>query len=178
MQTLTAMPDSFSKGSSVSYTKAVPDYPATDGWALTVHIAGRSVAHVNAGTSGADFVVTMAPAVTSTLEPGVYTWLERVSKAGEIVDVGNGTLAITADLATATTGELRSFDEKALEAIEAALLVNLADPNVSYQVAGRGAVSMSRTEAMKLRDTLARRIARRKNGGRIGQNVNVRFRRP
>lgn len=178
MPNLTAMPSSFSKGSTVTYARTVLDYPATSGWGLTVYIAGRSVLTKAASASGADFSITLTAADTAGLEPGVYTWLERASKGAEVYDVARGTLSVTPDLATAAAGDLQSFDEKALAIVEAALLVDLASNTVSYQIAGRGETTTSRAEAMMLRDTLARRIARRKAGGRLGQTINVGFRRP
>lgn len=178
MNTLTQMPAAFSRGSTVEYTRTVTDYPATAGWTLSVHIAGRSKLSKNASASGSDYAVLLTAADTAVLEAGTYTWLERVTDGTAVHDVGSGTVTITPNVATAAAGDLRSFDEKALEAIEAALLVDMGSTTVSYQVAGRGEVTMDRREAMKLRDTLARRVNRSRNGGRLGQTMQVSFRRP
>jgi len=179
MAIMTAMPTSFSKGTTVIYTRTISGYPASGGWSLAVHIAGKSKLSKGAVASGDSFVVTLTAADTDTLAASNYTWLERATNlAGEVYDVATGIVAVTPNVATAAAGDLQSWEEKALEIVEAALLASVGSNLVSYQIHGRSAVTVDRNDAIRFRDSLVRRIQRRRNGGKIGQTIHVAFRRP
>jgi len=115
------MPESFSAGSTVEYTRNYADYPADEGWTLTVYLAGASTLSKVAEADGGDFVVTLTAADTAGLTPGMYRWLERASKGAKVHDADSDVVTVMIDLATAGDGDAQTHNEKMLAAIEARL---------------------------------------------------------
>jgi hypothetical protein len=171
---LTQIPDAFSSGSTVVYTRSFSDYPQTAGWTLTLLLAGVGYISIPAAANGAGFTVTIFATQTATLPPGMYRWLERVAKSPEIYDVGAGVTSITPNLAVVGPGDMQTFEEKALVVVEAAILASAGSAMVSYQLHGRGMTTETRKDAIKFRDALVTRIQRQRTG-RIGQQLLTRF---
>lgn len=175
MQTLTAMPDTLTAGTTVSYTRAVPDYPATDGWTLTLYLAGKSVLNVAATPSGSDYAVALTAAQTAGLAAGVYTWVERVTKGAEKHDVGRGVVAVLDDPSTATAGSQQSWEEKTLEVVEAALSGQMTSAIASYQIGNRAVAKIPARELWQIRNALKAAVAQQRNPGRFGRPILARF---
>lgn len=162
----TKLPDTIDAGTTVTYRRSVPDYPANQGWALTLYLAGKAVLNVAAVAAGADFDVTLTAAQTAGLTPGVYTWLERVVKASEKHDVGRGQVTLLADVATATPGSLQSYEEKTLEILELAISGQLTSGIESYQIAGRAVSKIPVKDLLALRGQFQAAVdAQRGKGG-------------
>ena len=174
MSELTALPACFAAGTTVVYRRTLADYAANNGWTLTLHLAGVNVLSTAGVASGADHVITLTAANTATLGAGVYTWSERVTKGVEAYVVASGTVVVEPNLATATAGQLQSFEEKELAAVEAALASLITSGHSSYQIHGRAVTFADKLELMKIRDALVLRIQRRKRGGKL-QTILYRF---
>ena len=173
MQTLTEMPDEFAAGTTVTYTRSVADFKATDGWVLSLYLNGATQHSFGSTASGANFIVTI-PA-TETFKPGVYQWRERVAKAGEVHEVGAGSVAIEKDIATAVPGDMQSWEEKQLAVVEDAIAGRLSSDMQSYQIAGRAVTKIPMEELLKLRGQLARAVWQQKNPGKFGPTVLATF---
>ena len=178
MPTLDQLPTSFAAGTTIVYTRTSADYKPTAGWTLALHIAGKSKLTKAASSSGDTFTITLAATDTSTLSPGVYQWQELATKGTEVQPVAYGQVTVTPNMATALAGDLQSWEEKALELVEAALVASAGSDVITYQIHGRGVTRSTREAAASYCDWLRRRIQRRKNGGKIGQRILSRFRRP
>jgi hypothetical protein len=174
MNELSALPDCFAAGTTVSYRRSLSEYPATAGWELRLYLAGVSVLSELAAADGADHVVTLTAAETAPLGAGTYTWEERVSQGSEVHTVASGTVVVEPDIATATAGDLQSWEEKTLVIVEAALSDTLATADESYQIHGRAVSKYDKRELLKIRDSLLVRIQRRKRGGKL-QTILYRF---
>ncbi len=96
----TIEPLSLIKGETLLFTKSFPDYPATDGWTLSYAFRGASKQDVNATASGADFSIS---ADTSTWVAGDYWYEGKVTKAGVIHVVSQGTFKLNPGLSTIST---------------------------------------------------------------------------
>lgn len=173
---LTEMPAEIPAGTTVEYTRTLPDYPADDGWTLEVALRGASVIDATTAQSGKAFVVTLTAAQTATLTAGTYQWQERVTKAGKKYLAACGTAVVLLDLVTAGPGAAQSFEEKKLAALEAALLTSSSDI-VEYEIDGVH-VKRSRQDAMKERNQLAWAVYKQRNPGSIGEDIPVQFTRP
>jgi len=172
---LTALPESFSAGTTVAYTKSFTDYPAST-WTLTLYIAGVIVADFEAVADGDAFVVTI-PA-TAAIEPGFYQWVERVSYSGDIYEVAFGKVTVNDNLAAATDGSSQLWLERVIPVLEAHIEGRLTGGMQSYAIAGRAVTKIPIEEAVKLRDRFAARLARVKNPDKVSRLGVVEFVRP
>ena len=175
MATLTALPDSFPAGTTVKYTRAVSDYPATSGWTLKLILAGPSALTVTAAASGGDYAVTVTAAQSAALLAGIYRWAEEVNKAGDVYRVGDGTVSVEPNMNTAAAGDLQSEDEKQLVLVNARIAEIHAKGISSYSIDG---VTVNKVELRDLyleRTRLKLAISRAKGGGGIGRQYLVAF---
>jgi hypothetical protein len=161
-------------GTSIVYTRTFDAYPASAGWALTLYLAGASIASVAGAANGDSWDVTLTPAATGLLAAGAYTWVERVSKAAEAYDVERGTVTVRPDIATAGPGAFQSWEEKTLVVVEAALSGQLTSGIVNYQIHGRSVGKIPPKELMEIRAALRSTVAQQKIGG-FGRPIGVRF---
>lgn len=171
---LTSLPN-FNAGSTVSYRRSLADYPADDGWVLTLYLAGGSVVNAAAVADGADHVVTISATQTSGLAPGVYRYLERVVKGDDKRDVGVGSIEVGRDLATAGPGDAQTWEEKTLAVLEAKFTGRLTADIEEYQIGGRAVKHIPIEDLRALRNELTATVARQKSPGRISRPVLARF---
>lgn len=95
-------PQIFVAGDTVSWTKSLPDFKASDGWALTYALRlqqGSGKVDVTTSAAGADFAATIAATVTAQMKPGVWVWAAYVTKVAERYQVATGLLQVTTNLA-------------------------------------------------------------------------------
>jgi len=128
------MPETFSAGSTVQYRRNYADYPADEGWALTLYLAGASTLSKAATADGQGFIVALIAAETAGLTPGMYRWLERASKGEEVRDADNDVVTVTLDLATASDGDGQTHNERMLAAIEARLENRVPADRETFQI--------------------------------------------
>ena len=175
MATLTEMPARFSAGTTVVYEKSFADHPATDGWALSVNLAGKSTLGVLPTPSGDGFIVTLTTSETASLPAGIYRWVERVTKAGVIIEVGCGTTQIDPDVAAASGDSLQSWAEKTLAILEAAIAGRLPAGLESYQIHGRAVSKMQMPDLLSLRAKLAAEVEAQRPGGSTIRPIQFTF---
>lgn len=172
-------------GTTVKWTKDLSsDYPADDGWSLAyTFINSAAKFTVNASADGKKFSVTIPASTSDDYIAGIYTWIARVSKAGEVFTVDEGHCEVLKDLAAAglTIFDHRTHVKKTLDAIEAVIEGRATSDHLSYTIAGRSITKIPVEELLKLRDKYkaeyqreldAERIA---NGEGLGRKVLVRF---
>ena len=182
MATIYRMPESFRAGTTLSYTRTLPEYPANDGWTLKLLLSGRAPHSLDAAASGADHVVTIpatgAGLSTDDIVPDWYQWTELATKAGVgTFEVDSGRVTVLPNPAAA--GDQRSWEEKALELLKTAHAAYLTSPSSpwvsSYQI-GTRSVSFNRPKDMgDYIATLEGIVWRQRNPGRLGRTVAVQF---
>ena len=173
---LRAIPTEISGGTTVAIRQSFADYPASEGWALTLHLAGASRLDVTAEADGDEFLTTIDPADTSSsFEPGLYKWLQRVSKSGEVYDVDSGVVTVTPNLAEAAPGEHQNYLERSIPILEAHLEGRLAAGMDSYAIAGRAVSKIPMKEATQLLASYRSELARLKDPSRVTRSVLVSF---
>jgi len=176
---LTQLPDSFSAGTTVSYRKSFADYPASEGWTLTLYLAGASVEQIVAVADSDDFVVTITPAdTTGGFSSGHYKWVERVGKSGEVYDVGDGVVTISPDLATATDGGEQSWLETSVAALKNHIAGRIPAGMEAYAIAGRQVSKIPVREAIVLLADLEARLASLANPDAVSRSVEITFTAP
>lgn len=175
---LTALPESFAAGTTVSYLKTLPGYPNSL-WTLTLYLAGAKTASFLATNEGSGFRVTLPADITAELAAGAYTWTERIEMGGPTrLDVATGIVVVQANIADATDGSFQSWAEKTLPIVELAIAGRLPTGMESYQIAGRAVSKIPIADLVKLRSQLIAMIARVQNPTRVSQQVLVKFTQP
>lgn len=106
-------------GVTLDFTTAVPDYPASAGWALTFYLARAATPLITlaAAADGDDYRVQRDAVQTGAWTPGTYSWEARISNgAGVVHEVGSGLVEIRLDIATQAAGaDLRSAAQVAYD---------------------------------------------------------------
>lgn len=170
----TTEPKTFRAGDLLSWSKSLSDFPANAGWALAyTFINATQKLTINAGASGADFLVSVSAATTAPYIAGTYSWMARVSKGTEIYTVDSGTTEILPNLATATTYDGRTHAKKMLEAIEAAYEGRASLTQMQLQINGRSVQEFSRQELITWRSYYKAEVAQQgeiESIGRTGHN--------
>lgn len=135
-------PDTFRAGDSVSWSESLPDYLPADGWVLKFRLLWRTGSDTfDATGAGAEHAVSLASADTANWPAGAATlvrWVEHASLGK--VTLSSAAVSILPDLTAATSHDARSFNRRALDAAEAALLAYLQGGKATvaeYEIAGR-----------------------------------------
>lgn len=164
----------FSAGETVAYRRFVDDFPASDGWMYSLYLTGALTVLAKTGTADGDtFLVTIDP--TDVLPPGNYQYLERVTKAGEAHNVGDGVVSVRLDLATAAAGACVSHAERVLAIIEAQIEGKLSDDLASYSIGGRIVSKIPIDELKKLRAQYRAEVFRLYNPDKLAPSIQVIF---
>jgi len=115
-------PISITAGDSASWTRALADYSASDGWTLTYAFIKvkfpASPLLITATASGSGFLISLTPADTQFWPAGEYNGQGYVTKAGDRRTIWVGSLDVLPDYVTAGAVETRSVARRILDFIE------------------------------------------------------------
>lgn len=172
------VPCAFAAGTTLKFRISFADYPVSEGWALSVHLRGIGTLDISgtdvvAGT--AEWTCTKAAATTAALAAGLYSYVARVSKAGDVFDAEHGVITVEANAQTAVAGALQTFAEKQLAAVEAQLATLYAAPIESYSIAGRSIVKAKIADLERTRSKLYAELWRERNSGKAFPVAQVAF---
>lgn len=178
MRTLTQIPDFISPGTTLDWTISFADYPSPT-WTLNFYAAGvKTLGPIEATDDGAGgFNLALTSGHTGGLTAGVYYWSERVSAAGEVIEIRRGTFTALPNIVTAGDGDLQSWEEKTLSVIELALTNQLTSGIANYQILGRAVSKIPVPELLALRLSIKDTIRMRKTG-KLGSTSVVQFTNP
>lgn len=158
-------------GDTWKWTRSLPDYPASEGWSLSyVLINAAAKIALTASASGDSHAVTVSAAASSSHFSGVYDWIARVSKAGEVYTVGSGRITVLPSL-VASTADLRTHARKTLEAIEAVIEGRATQDVLEYQIAGRSLKRIPVNDLLVLRDRYRAEVAREDAANRVANGL-------
>ena len=130
----TVEPLTFQAGDTFTFTKSLPDYPATD-WTLTYNLRGQQSIDITATQSGTsnDFLISVASSTTAAWATGLYSIAGYVSALSSRFQIYGGALTITANLATAAGNfDNRTNAEKIVSALESVALSRASREEISY----------------------------------------------
>lgn len=131
-------PTELRAGDLWEWTRTSVDYPAS-AWTLTYYL--RASTHppitIVASADGDDHAVSEAATATGEHPPAVYDWIARVDDGGtEVHTIDSGRLRVLPNLADANV-DPRTFSQKALEALEEAMLDHAGRTHGSVSIEGR-----------------------------------------
>lgn len=173
MENLTAMPAEFTAGTTVTYRRSLPSYPAS-AWDLTVYLTGKSAYSVIATKDGDTFVVTI-PA-NASIAAGGYVLTERVTgPSGRVEDATVASVTVRPDPATATPGSQQSWEEKMLQVFEDLIAGRLVKDVHSYQVDGLAVVKMDMEMLLKYRNQFKMAVLKQRGKFSMGTLINTTF---
>lgn len=177
----TTEPLSVYAGDTVRWTKSLPDYPASSGWALSYTLLNAaSKITLSSTPQGDDFAVVASAATTNSWAPGEYAWRAQVSLAGNVFTVGEGRMTVQPSFGAATL-DTRTSARKALESVEAYLQDSQNLTAAEYQINGRQLRRHSMSELWAHRDRLRFEVSKEDAAARVaaglpdGRRVYVRF---
>lgn len=179
----TAIPTSFTAGDTVAWTRDLPNYPRSAGWALHYALVGvGTVYNVDAvaGDSADNFAISVAAGTTSGWAPGDYS----VQEYATLPDGTRNTLGITrvsigANLAASTTGmDTRGQARRIFDAISAVLEGRATEAELEVQVNGRSIKYIPMADLLALRSAMRLEMANADKAAGNGDmsRLYVRFR--
>ena len=166
----TSEPAQIAAGDTAKWLRSLVDYSAADGWVLAYTLVSSAQRYTFAATaSGADHLVTVAAATTTAWVAGTYQWRAQVAKAGEVFTVGQGSVVVAPNFASAV--EARSDSAVALQNIND-YLKNTANIAASeYEIAGRKLRRYSIPDLLKLRSQLQLEVLPETNAQRAAAGL-------
>lgn len=176
----TTEPASVTAGDTVTWSKSLPNYPASAGWVLAYTLINASAKIVIESIAEGDaHRVEAAALVTAAWAAGDYTLHGVVSKAGQRFTVFSGAISIRPDISAATTLDARSPAKKMLEALEAAYTnyISIGQAHVAeYEIAGRRMKFRQAGEIWQQIEKLRREVAAEDRAARIAAGLSGRRR--
>ncbi|MCP4477842.1 MAG: hypothetical protein GY818_07100 [Planctomycetaceae bacterium] len=150
-------PKRITAGSSYEWTESLPDYPSDDGWALVYSLVNQNNQYeITSTASGSDYTVTLTTGDSVGYVEGVYKLIGYMTNTDKRVAVSSQRLIVRPDYAT--VADLRSYAEKALEAIEAMFLESASKDQMSITIDGQTLARRSTPDLIMLRDRLKREV--------------------
>lgn len=176
-------PTSIIAGDTVTWTKYLADYPATE-WTLAYTVNGAKQYTATATAIGSGYSVTIPAATTADWDGGTYWWNARVTKDAESYTVGSGTFIVTANPANQTEGyDGRTSAKKILDAHLAAYeaYAGRIEQQYSLGAANRSFVYATKADLIAAIKFWQGEVAREEaalalsQGKNTGRNIFVRF---
>lgn len=178
-------PERFRAGDTLTWRKALDDFPASDGWTLHYRLINATAKiDITATADGAAHLVSVAAATTAAYTSGDYNWTSWVTSGTERHTVATGRVTIQPDLAAVSAAgyDGRSAAKKTLDLIDVAMIAYGSQAwSQEYEVAGRRRKFRSMSEFMAFRSQLvaecrAEEARERALNGELPRNkLNVRF---
>lgn len=174
-------PLSFIAGDTVSWTKAIDDYLASDSWVLSYHLVmdgDQKTITASQNGSGDDFLAAISAADSANYTPGIYHYQARVTKGAEAYTVETGSIEVLANFEAQITGfDNRSHVKKTLDALESVILGKASKDQLSYSIAGRSISRLSPSELLEWRDAYQAEHNRneRRAGRKKPQAIQIQF---
>ncbi len=170
------IPAQLQVGDTWQWTEGLPDYPASAGWALSFSLYryGQQVMKIEATVSGDDFSVSVPAATTAGKTAGEWQWTAYVTKGADRFTVETGTVTLKPDLAAATqSSDLRSENEKILEALIATQQRRATKEQESMQIGGRSIKYLAPDDLEKMIGIYTYKV--KAEQGRLRRIVHTRF---
>lgn len=116
----TGEPEIIRAGDTLTWSKSIPDYPAST-YTLKYRLIKASTAlAITASADGTDYLVSVAASVTAAYAAGDYQWTSWVETSTERYTIGSGRMTVLPNPAVVaaydTRGSARSIYEKLLAA--------------------------------------------------------------
>lgn len=169
-------PTTITAGDSASWTESLPDYSASDGWALSyVFRSGTQAAvTVNATGSGSEHSVSLSTTVTTPWASGEWYWQSYATKSGQRKTVGSGRIQVKPNFAGSGNFDPRSRVKRTLDAIDACIEGTADRDERMLSVEGFSLELRSVAELLSLRSTYVSLYQQEVNAERVAAGLGNR----
>lgn len=174
-QTPSGEPSCVRAGDSWLWTTSFPEYPVSEGWALSYAFKGPGELLTTLAmivSDGTSHTVTIPAADTAALCSGTYQWAATMDGSGAYAGrrhtVRTGTLVVESNIESADPSTLVSPDETLLAAINDVIYGRISDDVQAITIGGRAITKIPILELFAIRSRIERRLANVRNGGRGG----------
>lgn len=169
------VPSQLIAGDTLLFSVSYGDFPVSEGWTLSMTLAGVGTLQTESGEitedDGTTWTVTIPASRTRTLaaKPGVYRWFHYMtgsgSYSGRRYTVAEGRIEVLLNPADAADGDFQFQEEKDLAVVEARLAGRLTDDMQAYTIRGRQVVLIPYQELVAERARLKRAVWKLRNPG-------------
>lgn len=128
-------PTKLHAGDSATWSRAVPDRPASAGWGLRYVLSGPD-RHTFDALATMPYQVSLTAEQTASWPPGLYRWVALAFRGDQRLTVASGELEVGANLETSDPVDARSHAQRMLALIEAALEKRIPKDQQSYEIDG------------------------------------------
>lgn len=164
------LPDKIGAGLTFSALLTLTAYPAP-AWAVSVLLRGPSVINLEAVAEGSQHRIKADATTTGNWQPGVYWYSMRATRGDDVVEVEQGHITISPDLANAAAGfDGRSQAQVALDAIDAVLGKRATLDQERYRINNRELQRTPIADLIKLRSYYAAQV-RNEKAAASGKNL-------
>jgi hypothetical protein len=170
------IPTELQIGDTWQWTEGLTLYPASVGWSLSFSLYryGQPVIQINAAASGDDFSVSVSAATTVGKAAGDWQWTAYVTKGADRFTLETGTVMLKPDIAAAVlTTDLRTENEKILDALLATQQRRATKEQESMQIAGRAIRYLAPDDLEKMIGIYTYKV--KAEQGRFRRTVHTRF---
>ena len=162
------IPSQLVAGTSLNILIQESGYSALDGWVLNLHLRGPSVVDIVSVAEEQAHRLLANSTDTGSWQPGNYAYSLRAELNSEIVELEQGNVKVTPNIAAMEAGhDNRSWAERSLEAVEAVLERRASLDQERYRINDRELYRTPIPELLKLRDRLRREVSAQRNGNRL-----------
>lgn len=160
-------PAKMAAGDTLKFKKKVADYAPVDGWTMTYYIRGNGTGMVQSysnDNSTGDFSFYVSKRDTAEWTVGKYRFEGYVYNTnGERYRVDYGDFELTADFQNGVSAlDVRSDNEKALDAITATINGSASYAERQFQINGKMIERFSLSELLKAKAYLESEVAKEK----------------
>jgi hypothetical protein len=167
------VPTIWNAGDTVKWDVSVPDYPASEGWALSYELKSKNahISSISASASGEDYTVTISAATSAAYSAGEYRYAAYVTKGSERFTVDSGKIEVLKDFQDSGNFDDRSHAQIVLDAIEAVLESRATKGQESYTIAGRSLARTPIPDLLLLRDRYKTEVTQADRADRISRGL-------
>lgn len=156
------LPDKIGAGLTFDRLLTLTAYPAPE-WSVTILLRGASVIDLAAVAEGSQHRITASTATTAAWTAGNYWFSIRATSGDDVVEVEQGSLVVTPDMANAVAGfDGRSQAQIALDAIDSVMGKRATLDQERYRINNRELYRTPIGDLIKLRAYYANLVRQEK----------------
>jgi hypothetical protein len=159
------MPETIIAGDSVSFDAILPNYSASEGWALYLLLRGYDSADVVSTPLNNAHHIYIAASATATWQVGLHDYFCRLKRGEEAYTIQTGQVVVVPNPELPTQYDSRSTPVQIIDAIDAILLQRATDDQLKIVISGRELMKNSLPDLIALRKYYMQLLAREKSGG-------------
>ncbi len=179
---LSSMPDTIRLGDSLDVLFCFDQYKADDGWTTTIRWIGVLTDFSKLTTAdGENFLLSLTPTETNdNLNVEQMSWIASTTDGTDTFTADQGTQEGLVNFATADAQDLRSSNQKVLDALIAVIEGRASTDQQEYTIKDRALKRMTIEDLLKFQSIYEGRVRsdKRREKGQGTQLIKINWRRP